>query len=251
MLNLFTPDMGKISLAVRGGRKIGGKRGRPLRFARLEFTSYIRDGAESGYLSDVDPAEVFLFEKEGQLGRLTFASAALELLNALLTAHDPQPICYQLTLSFLRMTDSIEKKRLPGLFGGYILRLVSLLGFRPNLVGCAGCGRDVSATLPESGSPSIRLFSLERGGMICENCRRTETGETALIGLPADVHQKMLHLLQSSLEEASRLTVSLVELTVMVDLLTGLLRFHAGTVRHLKSFDFLDKLIRAVETNGG
>jgi len=37
----------------------------------------------------------------------------------------------------------------------------------------------------------------------------------------------------------------------MVDLLITLLRYHAGTIRQLKSFDFLDKLARAVKTYGG
>ena len=54
-----------------------------------------------------------------------------------------------------------------------------------------------------------------------------------------------------SLEEASQKIIGLQELNRMVDLLTSLLKFHAGTIRHLKSFDFLDKLARAVKTYGG
>jgi DNA repair protein RecO len=249
-LTVFTPDRGKLTLNVKGSRQLNGKRGRPLRFARLEFTCYLRDGSDSGYLSDVEPVEVFLFEKDGQLGRLTFASGAVELLNNLLTTSDPQPACYQITLSFLRMADTLDKKRLPGLFAGYILRLVSLLGFRPNLVGCVGCGREVLPLTEGDEEKAPILISIERGGVICE-CRRTMFGQNQMIGLPRDLHAKLVELLSSSLEEASRKPVSLSQLNQMVDLLTTLLKYHAGTIRQLKSFDFLDKLARAVKTYGG
>jgi DNA repair protein RecO (recombination protein O) len=249
-LTIFTPDKGKLTLTVRGARHLVGKRGRPMRFARLEFTYYLREGSESGYLSDVEPVEVFLFEKDGQLGRLAFASAAVELLHNLLTAHDPQPICYQITLSFLRMTDSLDKKRLPGLFAGYILRLVSLLGFRPNLVGCVGCGAEI-VVADEAAGPEKLLVSIERGGLICDNCRRERPGPNHLVGLNAVIHRKLNELMVSSLEEASRITITLNELNQMTDLMVSLLQYHAGTIRPLKSFDFLDKLARAVKSFGG
>ncbi|MCK5127884.1 MAG: DNA repair protein RecO [candidate division Zixibacteria bacterium] len=247
-LNVFTPDCGKISLTVKGSKKINGKRGRALKFSRLEFSCYIRGEKASGYLSDVDPVEVFMFEKDGQLGRLTFASAALETLNNLLEAGEPQAVCYQITLSFLRMTDSIEKKRLPGLFAGYILRLVSLLGFRPNLVGCAGCGKDIRTVVAED---ETLLLSIERGGMVCGSCRKKMPGENSLIGLKPDFHARLVRLMEASLVEASKIPISLSDLNLMVDILTTLLKFHAGTMKKLKSFDFLDKLSKAVKTYGG
>ncbi len=250
-LTVFTPDRGKLTLNVKGSRQLNGKRGRPLRFARLEFTCYLRDGSDSGYLSDVEPIEVFLFEKDGQLGRLTFASGAVELLNNLLTSSDPQPACYQITLSFLRMVDSLDKKRLPGLFAGYILRLTSLLGFRPNLVGCVGCGREIMPISDKSEEATPILISIERGGVVCEECRRTMVGQNQMIGVTPVLHARLVELLSSSLEEASQKPVSLRELNQMVDLLTTLLKYHAGTIRQLKSFDFLDKLARAVKTYGG
>jgi DNA repair protein RecO len=251
-LTVFTPDKGKLTLNVKGSRQLNGKRGRPLRFARLEFTCYLRDGSESGYLSDVEPVEAFLFEKDGQLGRLTFASGAVELLHNLLTTLDPQPICYQITLSFLRMNDSLDKKRLPGLFAGYILRLVSLLGFRPNLVGCVGCGNEIGETADKNEKESAQiLISIERGGVICENCRSSMAGQNQMVGLSHELHAKLIRLMSSSLEEASRQPVGFKELIQTVDLLTSLLKYHAGTIRQLKSFDFLDKLARAVKTYGG
>jgi DNA repair protein RecO (recombination protein O) len=252
MLTMFTPDRGKMTLSVRGARRLVGKRGRPLRFARLEFTCYIRENSETGTMSEVEPVEVFLFEKDGQLGRLTFGSAAVELLNNLLEPLEPQASCYQITLSFLRMTDRLPKKQLPGLFAGYILRLVSLLGFRPNMVGCVGCGAEIempSDTSDTNATPI--LVSIERGGVICHRCRQEIGGQNNLVGLSTTVFDKINHLMVSSLEESSQVPVTLNELNRMMEMLTALLKFHAGTIRQLKSFDFLDKLARAVQTYGG
>ncbi len=248
MLTLLTPDRGRLSLSMKGIRKLSGKRGRPLRFARLELTFYLREGAETGSLNDVEPIEVFLFEKDGQLGRLTFAAAALELLNGLTSVQEAQSAVYQISLSFLRMVDSIEKKRLPGLFAGYILRLVSLAGFRPNLVGCTDCGRVVS---DEVESDEDLLFSAERGGMVCLACRGNARSGNGIVEITAKQHLKFRRLMESSLGEASQISVSLADLQRLIELVTELLRFHAGTVRHLKSFDFLDKLTQAVKTYGG
>jgi len=249
-ITLFTPDRGKITLNVKGSRQLAGKRGRPLRFARLEFSCYLRAGSETGYLSDVEPVEVFLFEKDGQLGRLAFASAAVELLNSLLIAHDPQPSCYQITLSFLRMTDQLDKNRLPGLFAGYILRLISLLGFRPNLAGCGLCGRSMSAENESENSPPL-MFSAERGAIICDDCRRSLVQNDELLPLPTALHSRALRLMESSLEEASQIHISLKDLNLLIDIITSLLRYHAGTTRPTKSLDFLDKLARAAKTYGG
>ena len=249
-LTVFTPDWGKLSLTVKGSRRLNGRRGRPLTFARLEFTCYLKGEKEGGYLSEVEPVEVFLFEKDGQLGRLALASAALEFLNQLLTAGDPQPVIYQISLSFLRMTDTLEKKRLPGLFAGYILRLVSLLGFRPNLTGCAVCGRAIQPEGRDEEAPAV-LVSVERGGAVCRDCRPTLAGDPAMIGLTADLYAKIRRLSEASLVEASKIPVSLGELRTIVDMITELLRFHAGSMGQLKSFDFLDKLSRAVKTYGG
>jgi len=248
MLTVFTPDRGKLSLAVKGSRRLNGKRGRPLRFARLEMNVYIRDDAESGYLSDVEPVEVFLFEKDGQLGRLTFASGAIELLNNLLLHQEPQAACYQITLSFLRMNDQLPKNRLPGLFAGYILRLVSLLGFGPNFTGCCGCGKAVAV---DGEGDDLRTFSYDRGGMLCPDCRGKSPGQNNMIGLKPAVHGKLVRLMASSLEEASNIKIAIPDLNTLVELLTMLLKFHAGSFRQLKSFDFLDKLARAVKTFGG
>ncbi len=247
MLGIFTPDRGRLTLSIKGSRRINGRRGRPLRFARLEFSCYIKDQSSVGHLNDVDPVEVFMFEKDGQLGRLTFASAALELLANLLTDNDPQPACYQITLSFLRMTNSVEKKRLPGLFAGYILRLVSLLGYRPNLVGCAVCGKAIEE--PEKPDASVML-SIEHGGVVCAHCRQSDLNGIKLVGISASVFRLADRLLKSSLEEASQTIVSVNDLHILVDLLTALLKYHSGSMKNLKSFDFLDKLARAVKAYG-
>ena len=62
---------------------------------------------------------------------------------------------------------------------------------------------------------------------------------------------RMLTLMESSLEEAARIPVTLSELNAMMNLVTSLLKYHSGTIRPLKSFDFLEKLTRAVKAYGG
>jgi DNA repair protein RecO (recombination protein O) len=251
-ITLFTSDMGKISLNVRGGRSLHGKRGRPLRFARLACTCYYSEHKETGYISDIDPVEVFLFERDGQLGRIAFASAAIELLRELVTAEEPQAACYHLTLSFLRMTDRLEKKRLPGLFAGYIFRLISLLGYRPNIYGCVSCGaEDVSESGGTGEDGDDLYFSVERGGLICPKCRKQLIAEQKLLRIPPERLGTMVTISEASLEEASNMRLSFDELLQITDLVIAMLRYHAGARGELKSFTFLDKLVRSAQATGG
>jgi DNA repair protein RecO len=251
-ITLFTPDLGRISLNVRGGRSLTGKRGRPLRFARLFCTCYYNEDKETGYISDIDPVEVFLFERDGQLGRIAFASAAIELLRELVTTKEPQAACYHLTLSFLRMTDTVEKKRLPGLLAGYIFRLISLLGYRPNIYGCVSCGTGIEAEGGAgAGSSDPFYFSVERGGLICPECRKQLLADQKLLTIPQTRLRTMVDISEASLEEASRIHLAFDELLQIIDLVIAVLKYHAGTRGELKSFTFLDKLVRSAQIDGG
>jgi len=117
----------------------------------MEIQYFKSEKSGAGYLSEIELLESFLLEKDGALGRLTFASAALEILYDLLAEDEPHPELYDITLQFLRLTDTGPKGGLISLFLAYFLRTLSYLGYRPIF-------RDVSAVKKiENYLPSLEM----------------------------------------------------------------------------------------------
>ncbi len=242
IVTFFTDNAGKQSIIDRGGRSLKSKRGRLQSFSLLDIGYFKSEKSGTGYLSDVEPLEQFSFEKEGTLGRLAFASAALEILNDLLAEDEPHPELYDLTVQFLRLADRAPKGGLYGLFIAYFLKTLSYLGYRPNFAGCVACGKGkeaVSLNNGVTGEPFF-LFSPERGGIVCLSCQMM--GEY-YIRLQFE-HQEMIYGLQTaSLAEAAAVKVRMDDGDEILELLTSFFKYQTEA-KELKSLKFLEKLKR-------
>ncbi len=87
------------------------------------------------------------------------AASCAELVDAVLETNDPQPQVFELlreTLTRLTQPSSMPTVRIQ-----FILRLLKLSGFQPQLDECTGCG----------GHPSAAGFwSARHGGLLCQRC---------------------------------------------------------------------------------
>jgi DNA repair protein RecO (recombination protein O) len=75
----------------------------------------------------------------------------------------------------------------------YEMRLLDLLGFRPQLFQCTGCGAEIQ--------PQDQFFSAEAGGVLCPNCGPRHAGarHISLLAL-----KYLRHFQRSSFSEAAR-----------------------------------------------
>jgi len=231
----FSLDFGRIALIDKGGRSMKSKRGRLIRFARLETTFYLSEKESRGYIRELEPIEAYSLEGEGGLGRLAYASAACELLQNLLPEEEPQRALYNYFVSFLRQVEAVDKRYLASLFLGFYLRLLSQLGYHPSLAWCASCGKSIE----EMGSEPIRYFSPERGGLICRTCQMP--GDY-YISLSDESYRFLLSLQTASLAEAAAKTISFKEATGLMDALTKFVAHQTGLKAELKSLEFIEKL---------
>jgi DNA repair protein RecO len=233
---MFTRDYGKISVVDKGGRRFKSRRGRLVSFARLEITFYKSEKSPTGYLSDAELLELFGFEQDGTVGRLAYASAACEILNALLSDEEPQPELFSQLVTFLRMAESVRKGSLPAVFLAFLLGALTQLGYQPSLDACAGCGRKVETVLVEADAAQ---FSPERGGIICGPCQKA--GEY-YIRLSCTGARHLAALLKATLSEAVTVPIGYSEVTGMLEALMKFANYTKGAVSKLKSLQFLEKL---------
>lgn len=223
-----------MALTDRGGRTFKSKRGRIMPFAKMEITFYHSEKESNGYVSDVEVLQVYSFEKDGSLGRLTFGSAICELLNKLLPDEEAQSALFHYFISYLELTDKVDKRFLPALFLAIFLRILSQLGYHPSLAYCVGCSKEL---LKEN--EDFYNFSGENGGFICRTCQKG--GDYYISFSPAE-YKLILGLQTASLKEAATLPMSMKETTKVVDALANFLEFQTGLDSSLNALSFLEKL---------
>jgi len=232
----FTKQFGRLALVDKGGRQLKSKRGRPMPFALLEVTYYDHEKESTSYLSDVELLEQWEFAIDGNLGRLAYGSAALELLNLLLPEDEAHEDIFNYTCSFMTLIATSPRTGLPSLFIAYLLRLLSQLGYHPSLAYCVECGMDIE----EFRTASDRIaFSAERGGVICPTCQ--SVGDY-YITPHWETYRQAVALQTASLSEATTTTMGFSESTQVLDLLVAFIGAHTGANSDLKSLTFLEKL---------
>lgn len=240
-VQFFTRRCGRIALIDKGGRSFKSKRGRIIAFARLEITFYQSEKQTSGYLSDCEILETFELANHGSLGRLAYGSAACELLYLLLPEEEAQEDLFDYALLFLRKIADADRRSLPALFLACFLRMMSQLGYHPSLAFCVGCSKEAAEFGTVGGK---RMFSPERGGMVCAACQKP--GEY-YIGLSPEQHRALALLQRASLDEAATVPLSFQEAAYMAEALAKFLKFHSGLISDIKSLEFLNKLKQSNE----
>ena len=157
IVTIFTQGAGKVRAVAKGVRKTRSKFGARLDpFTHVDLLLY--RGRELDIVTQADIITSFR-ELRADYGRFAAGEMVLEATDRVAQENERNTQLFMLTLSTLRrLADAIED---PGyLADGFLLRLTSLAGFRPSLEACAECGNH-----------DAHRFSIQQGGMVCENCR--------------------------------------------------------------------------------
>ena len=180
-----------MRLVAKGARKSPGRFGfalEPLSRSRLVF--YHKPDRDLQLVSQADIIDP-IGSRLAELDRLAHAQAATELIDRLVWGEEPHAELYDLLATMLDSVSRAPLGSLPALTIAFDLQVASLLGYRPRLDACAGCGSPLSAR---------RLFSPARGGLVCDRCA-TEGGA---IQLSADALAGLALLLSRPVEQAGQ-----------------------------------------------
>jgi DNA repair protein RecO (recombination protein O) len=95
------------------------------------------------------------------LGAMRLAASCAELVDVLVEPDEPQPSIFALLRSTLaRLSDHPSELLISRIH--FILRLLRLVGFQPQLDECTGCGRPPAE--------QRGYWSPKQGGLLCERC---------------------------------------------------------------------------------
>jgi len=189
---VFMRDLGMVRLVAKGARKTPQRFGyalEPMSHGRYVF--YHKPDRDLQLLSQADTLNP-IGSKLADLARLAHAQATAELIDRLVWGEEPHPELFDLLGQVLDAMTRAPIAALPALTIAFELQVASLLGYRPRLDACAGCGAALSPR---------RLFSPARGGLVCDRCAAAEPGT---IQLSADALAGLALLLSRPVEQAGQ-----------------------------------------------
>lgn len=159
LLTIFTRENGKLRIIAKGARKTTSRKGGHLELF-MRTAMQLAQGRDLWIVTQAEVIDGFLPIRD-DLQRLGVASYVIELLDKFTYEDGANPQLYRLaveTLERLCTTDSVFV-----VLRFYEMRLLDMMGYRPQLFQCIGCEEDIKA--------EDQYFSALVGGVICPRCR--------------------------------------------------------------------------------
>jgi DNA repair protein RecO (recombination protein O) len=193
LLWLFTREIGKVKVVAKGVRKPRSRKAGHLEpFTRVELQ--LAHGRDLLIVTQAEAKEAYQALRE-DLVRMGYASYIIELLDRFTYEEGENIGLYRLLSETLRRINQEDNPAFAVRY--YEVRLLDLVGFRPQLVHCVNCGEEIRA--------EDQFFSFEKGGVICPKCGAKELG-VRLVTMPA--LRILRHFQRSNYAEAQHARLS-------------------------------------------
>lgn len=194
LLTLFTLELGKVRALAKGARKPRSRKAGHLEpFTRANLL--LARGRDILLVTQADTVAAYSALRE-DLMLTTYAAYVVELLDRFTYEEGENRALYRLLADTLRRLDENAPADLVARY--YEMRLLDLVGFRPQLFHCANCSAEIQA--------EDQFFSAEAGGALCPKCGRAPGAAMAAAARPVSLEalKYMRHFQRSSYQEAAR-----------------------------------------------
>ena len=158
ILTIFSKEHGKMKVIAKGVRKTTSRKAGHIELF-MHSTLQLAKGREFWILTQVETINAFLALRE-DLQKMSIASYVIELLDKFTYDDGANPRLYRLVIETLERLCTEDPVFI--VLRYYELRLLDLLGYRPQLFQCIGCQEDIRA--------ENQYFSALVGGVICPRC---------------------------------------------------------------------------------
>ncbi len=228
MLSVFTRQAGKLRVVAKGVRKLRSRKA-----GHLEPFTHVRlllaRGRDFWIVTQAETVDAYLPLREDLL-RTGYAAYLMELLDRFTYDEGEAPGLFSLLVESLSRVELMPDPFISVRY--YELRLLDLVGFRPDLFRCVSCGDEIQ--------PQDQYFDALQGGVICPNCiGHTPTARP----VSREALHFLRHLQRSPFQEAARADPPPPVRSEMETLLNFYLTYLLE--RRLNSPHFLDEIRRS------
>ena len=227
LLWLFTRELGKVKAVAKGVRKMRSRKAGHLEpLTRVNLL--LAHGREILLITQAETVEAFTPLREN-LKLWEYACHIIELLDRFTYEEGENRALFRLLVDTLGRLATEPEPELVVHY--YEVRLLDLVGYRPQLFHCANCSKEIQ--------PEDQFFSAEHGGVLCPTCGREVKGARP-ITLAALKYLR--HFQRSSYAEAAR---ARIPLNVMREI-EGLMEYYLTYLleRGLNTMAFIRRMRR-------
>jgi len=189
LLYIFSQQGGKLRVIAKGVRRSSSRKaGHVEPFTRVDML--LARGAEWWILTQAETINAYLPIRDDLL-RTAQAAYVVELLDRFNYEEGPNPSVYKLLVDTLgRLAMGADADLAVRYFE---VRLLDLMGYRPQLFHCAVCGKEIQAV--------DQFFSAEQGGVVCPIC---SAGVLDARPVSVDALRYFRHFQRSTYADASK-----------------------------------------------
>ena len=163
ILTILTPNMGKIECMAKGAR-----RPKSLLMAGTQFLCFgdylLYKGSENYSMNSCETIELF-YNIRIDLDKLKYAAYITKIINDVTTENQNNYKVLQLFLNTLYVISNTDKD-LELVTSIFRIRLLSIIGYRPEIQECKICKQ----------KENLSKFSIKDNGFKCANCAKTDKG---------------------------------------------------------------------------
>ena len=193
LLVLYTREAGKVRAIAKGVRKLRSRKAGHLEpFTRA--TLQLARGRDLLIVTQAETVDAYMPLRE-DLQRTGLASYIVELVDRFTYEEGENPALYHLLSETMARLSTAADYFLAVRY--YEIRLLDLLGFRPQLLTCVSCGAEIKA--------EDQYFSAELGGAVCPRCGARVAERRPVT---KDALRVLRHYQRSDYAEAARLVTS-------------------------------------------
>ncbi len=227
IITLYSRKYGKIKVVAKGARGLKSHfYGSLETLNHIALVYYHKENRDLQLLSQADIMDSYKGIR-GQLHKFGLASMVNEIIIRSEIAEHANPKLFGLMLEFMKNLDD-SLGNFENYFFWFQLKFLETTGVKPQLRECLSCGQgQVSSRL---------LFSIPRGGYICEQCLKDDVSG---IFISVDVVKYMLSLSHSAPDDLQKLTCTAQTWKECSEVLNKFMQYHIPGLGYLKSSGFL------------
>lgn len=158
LLTVFTREMGKVRVVAKGARKTQSRKAGHLE-PFMQTAMMLAQGHDWWIVTQAETVNAF-FPLREDLQKTGYAAYVIELMDKFTYEDGANPVLYRLVVETLQRLEAGDPIFVVTHF--FEMRLLDLLGFRPQLFQCVICENEIEAV--------DQYFSVLQGGVVCPHC---------------------------------------------------------------------------------
>ena len=229
ILTLYTRRFGKVSVIAKAARDRKNKFGSSLHpMSYVTTVMYWKEGRDLQLLSQCDVVVPFRKLTE-DMEKMASGMATIELLNAVSHGEEENHRLFSLVVESLQAMNNATKSVVLALYM-FEVRLLDIMGFKPNFRRCLRCEAAIDEPPPRGGKIAMQISG---GGVFCSACTSKGLGLEEISFGALRILQRMQEL--PEIESITRVTVPATVAHEVSSVLRRYMQSHIEGLKKLKS----------------